>query len=48
MKDKEFVEYIKKNGWIKPLSDLTIEELFEHQRQVLSIIESKVKNSLEY
>jgi len=40
MKDKEFIEYVKTHGWIKPLSELTLQELFEHQRQVGNAIQA--------
>lgn len=42
MNDEEFVDYIKKNGWIKPLDSLTINKLFNLLHQVLACIETKI------
>ena len=49
MNDKEFVEYIKKHGWIEPLNELSLEELFKLQRELSYAIENtinRLKNNL--
>jgi len=32
--DEEFIEYVKENGWIKPLDNLSLRELFKLQQDV--------------
>ena len=41
--DEQFVEYVKKHGWIKSLNDLSLDELFKLQREVGYAIERVIK-----
>lgn len=43
MNHDEFIDYVQENGWIKPLDELSLEELFELQSQIVTVIEEEVK-----
>ncbi len=42
MNDKQFVEYVKKHGWIKSMNDLSLSEQFQLQRDVGCAIEKSI------